>query len=119
VLYVAAFLLLWTTVFLGRLTISSDVALFFLLFMSAAIGNGLHSLVGLQSKIIRQISTSQIAMDFGISIVIAFGLALIYLIGGISFTGKVVTFAGDDNTFYTVAISLSLLGLVAGYLQPL
>jgi hypothetical protein len=58
-------------------------------------------------------------MEAIIAMVVAFGLGLFYLIGSISFTGTVVALAPNATTFANIAVSMSLIGLAAGYLVPL
>lgn len=99
----------------GRL----PVAFFALLYISAAVGTGLRVLVAFQSSQIARLTLFAVGMELAIATSVAFGLALFYLIGGISFTGKVVALHASSETFATIAVSMSLLGLAAGYLVPL
>ncbi len=97
---------------------------FALLYISALLGSGLRTLVQYQENKVTNLTFRGLGIDVAISLLVAFGLALIYLIGGISFTGKVVvletkTPENGATVFTTVAISMSLLGLAAGYLMPL
>jgi hypothetical protein len=102
-----------------------QISFFVLLYISSLLGSGLRTLVSYQENRIAQLTFLGLGIDAAISLLVAFGLALIYLIGGISFTGKVVVLqpAGTGvekySAFTTVAISMSLLGLAAGYLVPL
>ena len=99
------------------------VSFFLLLYISALLGSGLRTLVMYQQNKVTRLTFLGLGIDLVISMLVAFGLALIYLIGGISFTGKVVVLdiknADQNLAFTTVAISMSLLGLAAGYLLPL
>lgn len=118
--YLVAFVLLWLAIFLTELPISSEVRFFALLFFSSILGVGLRTLVAYQERRISQLSYLELGVDLAIALIVAFGLALIYLIGGISFTGTVVVLnAAEDTTFANIAISMSLLGLAAGFLVPL
>lgn len=99
-----------------------NVAFFLLLYISALLGTGLRILTSYQNNTILQLTNLGLAVDGAISLVVAFGLALLYLIGGISFTGKVValqTGTPESNAFATIAITMAVLGLAAGYLVPL
>jgi hypothetical protein len=100
-----------------------QVSFFLLLYISALLGAGVRILVRYQRNQIAQLTLRGLGIDAAITLVIAFGLALIYLIGGISFTGDVVildsTATGESPAFTTVAISMSLLGLAGGYLVPI
>ena len=96
-----------------------NIAFFALLFASALMGTGLRTLVAYQENKIAAMTALGQGIDVSISLLLAFGLTLLYLIGSISFTGKVVVLTGGDDAFANVAISMSLLGLAAGYLVPL
>ncbi len=62
---------------------------------------------------------TQVLVDVIVSLMVSIGLAIVYLIGGISFTGEVVTFNPTDTaTFATIGLSISLLGLASGVLIP-
>ena len=95
------------------------VAFFLLLYISAAVGTGLRVLVSYQSNQITRLTPFAVLIEVVIALSLAFGLGLFYLIGGISFTGQVVALEPGSNTFATIAVSMSLLGLAAGYLVPL
>ena len=101
------------------------IAFFLLLYISALLGAGLRTLVTYQVNKIAQLTGLGLGMDAAISLLVAFGLALVYLIGGISFTGSVVVLTGgaqgqaNESSFATIAVSMSLLGLASGYLVPL
>lgn len=97
---------------------SGPLAFFLLLYISALLGAGLRLLAAYQSSAITQLTFLGLWIDLVVSLVVAFGLALLYLIGSISFTGEVVVLAGTD-AFANISVSMSLLGLAAGYLVPL
>ena len=96
---------------------------FLLLYITALLGSGLRTLVQYQQNQITYLTFLGLSIDAAISMLVAFGLALVYLIGGITFTGKVVVLdnnnASQNIAFTTVAISMSLVGLAAGYLVPI
>ena len=112
-------ILLWLTVYLqaARNMIDPTIAFFGMLFISSLAGFSLHTLIAQRDETI--VLTSQsILTDGMLALLLAFILALLYLLGGISFTGKVVTLTTGDNTFQNIALSMSTLGLVAGVLLP-
>jgi hypothetical protein len=120
-------ILYWIT---GKFTfepISNDlcvqISFFLLLFISALLGTGLRTLVSFQNSQIVNLTPLGMISDLVTSLLVAFGLALVYLIGGISFTGTVVVLQSKSTESYqaftTVAISMSFVGLAAGYLVPL
>jgi len=130
----ALLLVLWVAVYLNGAAVAPlpeptapaaapssfrPVAFFLLLYISAAVGTGLRVLVAYQSNQITRLTFFAVGLELVIATNVAFGLALFYLIGGISFTGEVVALAPNNTTFATIAVSMSLLGLAAGYLVPL
>lgn len=118
--FVITLALAWVAFYLGRIEVSQDVNFFLLLFVASILGTGLRTLVSYQDNRIAQLTYVQIGIDIAIAFVIALGLAMVYLIGGISFTGKVVVLdSQQSDAFASIAISMSLLGLAAGYLVPL
>lgn len=98
---------------------TGPVAFFLLLYISSLLGAGLRLLASYQTNEITRLTTFAVIMEAVISMVVAFGLGLFYLIGSISFTGTVVALTPNATTFANIAVSMSLLGLAAGYLVPL
>jgi hypothetical protein len=98
-----------------------NASFFLLLFISALLGAGLRTLTNYQKNKEVKLNELDVSVDLAVAMLIAFALALIYLIGGISITGSVVVLeAGTEGkNFATVATSLSLIGLASGYLVPL
>jgi hypothetical protein len=88
-----------------------------LLFLASLIGSCLRTLV-VQRDETAILTLRGFTIDLVLSILLAFGLGLFYLIGGISFTGTVVALNKEPNTFQNIAISMSLVGLAAGALIP-
>jgi cytoskeletal protein RodZ len=95
------------------------VAFFLLLYISTAVGTGLRVLVAFQSNQLSRLTGFAVWTELVVALSVAFGLALFYLIGSISFTGQVSMLASNAQNFPTIAVSMSLLGLTAGYLVPL
>jgi hypothetical protein len=100
-----------------RLVVRS--AFFLLLFLSSAIGSGLRVLVAFQRNELTQLTGLALLLEVTVSLAVAFGLALFYMIGSISFTGQVTLLSEAATNFATIAVSMSLLGLCAGYLLPI
>jgi hypothetical protein len=96
-----------------------QVAFFLLLYISTAVGTGLRVLVAFQSNQLTRLTGFAVGVELVVALSVAFGLALFYLIGSISFTGQVSMLASNAQNFPMVAVSMSLLGLTAGYLVPL
>lgn len=93
-------------------------AFFLLLFISALLGAGLRVLTSYQGGQAPLLTGLGVVVDMVVSLIVAFALALLYLVGSISFTGKVVALAGTE-VFANISVSMSVLGLTAGYLVPL
>ncbi len=129
VLIINSLILAWLLVFLGGAALKQEpfmlsLAFFIQLFLAATIGTGLRVLVQYQTGRLVRLAGMQLFVEITISLIVAFGLALLYLIGGISFTGEIVVLGtgsgeGSVNTFATVAVTMSLIGLASGYLMPL
>jgi hypothetical protein len=98
---------------------TGPISFFALLYVSALLGTGLRLLGFYQTNKITRLTTFAVGMEAIIAMGVAFGLGLFYLIGSISFTGTVVVLAPNTTTFSTIAVSMSLIGLAAGYLVPL
>jgi hypothetical protein len=93
------------------------LAFFGLLFLASLLGTGIRTLIA-QRENTAILTGYGVLTDAALSILLAFGLALIYLIGGISFTGSVVVLDSESTDFANIAISMSLLGLAAGAVIP-
>jgi hypothetical protein len=116
-------LVAWVALYLGAYSgkLIPSIVFFALLFISAALGTGLRVLVDYQRGQVARLYWRWLLVELAVALMLAFGLALIYLIGGISFTGSVVVLepSASDGSFSTVALSMSLLGLAAGFLAPI
>lgn len=95
------------------------VAFFLLLYISTAVGTGLRLLVAFQSNQLTRLTGLAVWIELVVALSVAFGLALFYLIGSISFTGHVTMLKSTSDNFPTIAVTMSLLGLAAGYLVPI
>jgi hypothetical protein len=110
---------------MGSSFISETIAFFLLLYIAALFGTGLRIIVTYRENRMIPVTPLSLMMDAAQSLILALGLALIYLIGGISFTGKVVVLEPNEagvkvsDAFTTISLSMSLLGLAAGLLVPL
>lgn len=97
-------------------------AFFLLLFTSAAVGTGLRVLTAFQTSQLTRLTGLAVWVEIVVALSVAFGLALFYLVGSISFTGHVSMLESDAENlknFPMIGVSMSLLGLAAGYLLPL
>lgn len=114
-------ILVWVWAFTSSYIKSQEWSFFFVLFLSVLPGVGLRMLVSYQQGSTARLTWRGLLVDVAVAIVIAFGLALLFLIGNIAFTGQLaVNFAeGNIGDFARVAVIMSILGLTAGYLVPL
>jgi hypothetical protein len=96
-----------------------STAFFVLLYLSSAIGTGLRILVAFQRNQLTQLTGLAMFVEVLVALAVAFGLALFYMIGSISFTSEVNLLVAGTKNFATIAVSMSLLGLCAGYLVPI
>lgn len=95
---------------------------FLLLFLAAALGSGLRTLGIYQSDAALRLTWPQVWLDIVVALLIAFALSLFYLVGAISYNTHVVILGSGTEAglrFATVSLTMSLLGLAAGYLVPL
>lgn len=115
-----SFMFLWIAVYLrGNTVLSNDTIFFVLLFISSVVGTGLRTLIAYRDGVLSQLTPTQLMIDITLGLGVALAMALVYLIGGISFTGEVVVLnAQSSSTFSSIGVTMSLLGLAAGYLLP-
>jgi hypothetical protein len=110
-------LLIWVLIFISLPVLTPAVAYILLLILSAVLGTGLRLLPTMQSKNAPPFTPLFIWMQLTLSILVAFGLMLVYLIGGISFTGSMVDLVTSGNS--AIATGLSVIGFAAGFLLPI
>lgn len=109
-------LAIWLIVLL--IPVKSRLLGFFLLLVSASwLGTCLRTLVRMISNVSPHISWRELILEGIASVVLAFGLGLIYLTGALTATGdlKLLDLA-ETGTFLRIGITASLLGLAAGLL---
>jgi hypothetical protein len=94
----------------------SAVAYVLMLVLASVLGTGLRLLLAAQSSNAPAFTLTFVWSQVTLSLLVAFGLMLVYLIGGISFTGNIVDLTGYGNA--AVSIGLSVIGFAAGYLLP-
>ena len=118
-----AFMFLWLVFFLQGtqfLQLPNETVFFFLLFIASIVGTGLRTLVSYSSKQTSTPTFLHLGIDIAVGLGLALGFALFYLIGSISFTGNVVLLNELARPEFTnIAVSMSLLGLAAGFLLPI
>ena len=95
---------------------SMTVSFFLLLFFSALLGNGLRTIIRF-TRDKPKISVSRLFNEGVQGLLLAFGLALVYLAGGITITGNMkFVNIGEYGDFQRIAVSMSMLGFSAGFL---
>jgi hypothetical protein len=114
-------IMIWVRAFTLPSVQEQNWSLFFVLFLSVLPGVGLRTLVSYQQGSTARLTWQGILVDVAVAMAIAFGLALLFLIGDIVYSGELtVNFSeGADDEFARVAVIMSVLGLAAGYLVPL
>jgi hypothetical protein len=63
-----------------------------------------------------RVSAAIVIAELSASLVLAFGLAMFYLAGSFTFTGKFEPFSNDPNDYQRVAVGMTLIGIAAGWL---
>lgn len=126
----ALFVLLWVFTFLSgpaalaaagvETQAAQNYTFFALLFIASLVGSGMRTLTKYQEGNIKLLAGRHFAVDLVMGIAISLGLALFYFIGGLSFTGKAILLSEKDNeAINSIQVSLSLIGLAAGFLLPI
>lgn len=110
-------LLSWLLIFIGLPFMTAAVAYILLLLLASVLGTGLRLLSTAQSKNAPAFTFTFVWTQVTLSILVAFGLMLVYLIGGISFTGNIIELVTSANT--AIATGLSVVGFAAGFLLPI
>jgi hypothetical protein len=96
------------------------VSFFALLWITSLLGCGLRLLSDYRQGLIARLEGLEVLTEVAVAMIVAFGLCLFYLIGGITITGEVVALAGSTTkNFAMLAVAMSLLGLAAGFLVPI
>lgn len=115
-LFLAISLVLWVYLFLNPV-ISKSLTFFMLLGISSFLGTGLRNILIFRESNQNFLSSKRLFMDLTAGLLAAFGLALIYMAGGLSITGKFdfLTLC-SDNDFYRVSLSMSVLGFAGSFL---
>ncbi len=110
-------LFLWVLILIGIQSMTAAIAYLLLLVLASILGTGLRLLAQLQSRFAPVLTLSFVWTQLTLSILVAFGLMLVYLIGGISFTGSLIELGTKGNG--AIATGLSVVGFAAGFLLPI
>ena len=108
----------WISLFLEFWAVNTQGSVFALLFLSALLGTGLRTTLKVLGQPSAPVELRDSANEVTVSLILAFGLCLLYLVGGIVWTGNFVPLPGeasDQGAFRRVGITVSLLGLFAGF----
>lgn len=110
-----ALLALWIGLILGFIPLQRSVAVLGLLVIAAFLGSGLRSSVRLVADDALTVTPRDFIRQTTAATLLAFVLYLIYLAGGVVLTGDFVALSTDKD-FNRVGVSVSLLGIFAGFL---
>jgi len=115
-LLVLGLLAAWVSLFIWSPE-PKNLTFFVMLGISALLGTGLRTSLQSINNVAHRISWIQILSETTAGLLLAFGLFLVYVVGGFTATGKweFVKLA-DNNDFLRVAITMSILGFAAGFL---
>jgi hypothetical protein len=106
---------LWLALFQRPFGLSNDVTFFLLMGVAAVLGTGFRSASRLLKDATAKLTARELLIDVTVGILLAFGFVLIYLIGGIVITGKLVSL-NDKDDYTRVAITMSLIGFAVSAL---
>jgi hypothetical protein len=118
VLLLLIVLLIATWISLFVRPFDSKTAIFFLMSgISSLLGTGLRTSIQLNQEGTYKILWRRFLNDMTAGLLLTFGLSLIYLVGGITVTGKLEFVKLTDNdAFERIAVTMSILGLASGLL---
>ena len=105
----------WVCLFIGVLPLARPLSFFVTLAIASFLGTGLRTTLRFVTEIRPRVTLHRVFSEGVIGLLLAFGLALIYLAGGITVTGDVVPILQQDD-FQRVAVSMSILGFASGFL---
>ncbi len=108
---------LWNGLFVNPIDSWMSECFFALLIVSALLGTGLRTALRVLREVRPRISVRRVLNEGVIGLLVAFGLSLLYLAGGVTITGdmKFVS-VSDPLEFQRIAVSMSILGFAAGLL---
>ncbi|MCB9452031.1 MAG: hypothetical protein H6672_11365 [Anaerolineaceae bacterium] len=93
-------------------------SMFMVMLLASLLGTGLRTLLSYQSEGTLRLTWTSLLIEYVISLVLALGLVLIYFIGGISFNDQVIGITTGNDRYHQIALSMSILGLAAGFIVP-
>ena len=102
--------------FLSPGALGKPTSVFVLLVLAAFLGSGLRATLRLLDESGGSFSLRRVINEVTVAVLLAFGLCLVYLAGGIVLTGSFVplTESTPDNDFSRVGLTVSLLGVFSG-----
>ena len=104
----------WVALFVNPFD-SFTVSFFLLLGIAALLGTGIRTSLRFLTEIRPRIPVRRLATEGMLGLLLAYALALFYLLGVHTVTGDQVTI-GEAKDFQRIAVNMSLLGLAAGVL---
>lgn len=109
----------WIGLFVNPIDGWMSECFFALLIVSALLGTGLRTALRVLREVRPRISVRRVLNEGVIGLLVAFGLSLLYLAGGVTITGgmKFVSVIDKDLLeFQRIAVTMSILGFAAGLL---
>ncbi len=103
----------WVALFVNPFDFT--VSFFLLLGIAALLGTGIRTSLRFLTEIRPRIPVRRLATEGMLGLLLAYALALFYLLGVHTVTGDQVTI-GEAKDFQRIAVNMSLLGLAAGVL---
>jgi len=94
------------------------IAFFALLGVSAFLGTGLRTTLNLLTDPTIRLWPSRVTTELTTGLLLAFGLAVVFLIGGFTITGKFefISSTAQLDNFQRIALAMSALGFAGGWL---
>lgn len=108
---------LWFGCFFRTFSLPKELAVFLMLGLAAMLGTGLRVTLQRRGDNAERLSAAHVLTEATAGLLLAFGFALLYFVGGVLYTGKVEPLQFPEPAdFPRVAFSITLLGLAAAFL---
>jgi len=115
---IIACIVLWTLA-AATLPASSNVLLSYItaLLVTSIMGSALRLMAESRRKSAITMTYTYILREMGMGFVVSFGLMLLYVVGGITFTASPIDLTGTGVP--AIAFAISVLGLAGGFVMPI
>lgn len=117
---IIALLCFWVYLFIAP-PVVPGVAFFAMLGVSAFLGTALRNALTIGFDPTADVTWRKVLNELSAGLLLAFGLAVIYLVGGFTVTGKFdfIATTSQPGDFQRIALSMTILGLAGGWLIEL